>query len=70
MLVNIYKANAATEKFLFISQSRENLEVIRLAIRVLYDMKQIGINRMVMINEMIEEASKQLAGWQKFSQGK
>lgn len=49
LLVNIYKANAAIDKVAFISQSREHLEVIRLAIRVLYDMKQMGIKRMVLI---------------------
>lgn len=70
LLVNIYKSNATVEKIPVISKGRENLEVIRLAIRILFDMKQIGIKKMVLVNEMIEDVSKQLAGWQKSCQGK
>jgi hypothetical protein len=41
------------------------VEIARLLIRVLFDIKLMGIKRMVMINTMIEEVSKQLAGWQR-----
>lgn len=39
---------------------------IRLMIRILYDTKQISLKRMIFINKIIEEISKQLAGWQKY----
>jgi len=65
---NIYKANAAKDKIPGIMQSRENIETIRLIIRILFDTKQISIKRMVLVNEMIEEVSKQLVGWQKYAQ--
>lgn len=70
VIVNVYKANASIEKVQFISKSREHIEIIRLLIRILYDTKQISLKRMVAINKMIEEISKQLAGWQKHSASK
>lgn len=66
VIVNIYKANASIEKLQFISKSREHIELIRLMIRILYDTKQISLKRMVFINKLIEEISKQLVGWQKY----
>ena len=35
-------------------------------IRILHDTKQISLKRMVLVNVMIEEISKQLVGWQKY----
>ena len=66
MIVNIYKANAHTEKVPYILKIREHIEIIRLMIRILHDTKQISIKRMVLVNVMIEEISKQLVGWQKY----
>ncbi|PIY02121.1 MAG: hypothetical protein COZ21_15805 [Bacteroidetes bacterium CG_4_10_14_3_um_filter_31_20] len=65
-IVNIYKANAGIEKLQFISKSREHIEIIRLIVRILHDTKQISLKRMVVINKIIEEISKQLVGWQKY----
>ena len=65
-ILNIYKANAGIEKLQFISKSREHIEIIRLIVRILHDTKQISLKRMVVINEIIEEISKQLVGWQKY----
>jgi len=66
LIINIYKANAAAEKSPFIAKSRENIEIIRLMIRVLHDMQQINLKRMVFINKIIEDISKQLVGWQQY----
>ena len=66
MIVNIYKANAHSEKVPFILKIREHIEIIRLLIRILHDTKQISLKRMVLVNVMIEEISKQLVGWQKY----
>ena len=66
LIVNIYKANAHSEKVPFILKIREHIEIIRLLIRILHDTKQISLKRMVLVNVMIEEISKQLAGWQKY----
>lgn len=68
MIVNIYKANSNTEKATWILKIREHVEIIRFLIRVLHDTKQISLKRMVLVNVMIEEISKQLVGWQKYSE--
>jgi hypothetical protein len=66
VIVNIYKANTNIEKLEYISKSREHIEIIRLIVRILYDTKQISLKRMIFINKIIEEISKQLVGWQKY----
>ena len=66
MIVNIYKANSHADKVPFILKIREHLEIIRLMIRILYDTKQISLKRMVLVNVIIEDISKQLVGWQKY----
>jgi hypothetical protein len=68
MIVNIYIPNSNTEKVTYILKIREHVEIIRLLIRVLHDTKQINLKRMVLVNVMIEEISKQLVGWQKYSE--
>ena len=45
--------------------AREQIEVIRLLIRVMKDMKQISLEKFVNINQVVEKVSKQLTGWQK-----
>ena len=65
MIINIYRSNTAVERQESILKSREHLEAIRLLVRVLHDTKQINLRRMVFLNSLIEEISKQLTGWQK-----
>jgi len=65
LVIDIYKANSRPDKIPSITVARERVEVIRLLVRILFDIKIIGIKRMVMVNTMIEEVSKQLAGWQR-----
>ncbi|MEA3398226.1 MAG: four helix bundle protein [Patescibacteria group bacterium] len=63
MVLNIYRANSKADKQNIIQNARENIEVIRLYIRLLKDLKQININKLAQINMLIESASKQLVGW-------
>ncbi|HPU46085.1 MAG TPA: four helix bundle protein [Bacteroidales bacterium] len=65
LIVNIYKANITDNKSEHIKDARENIEVIRLLIRILKDLNQISIKRYVSINIEIETISKQLTGWYK-----
>ena len=65
LLTNIFKANKTYNKAEFIDAARSNTEVVRLYLRVLKDLKVIGIKRHVALNESIENISKQLAGWHK-----
>lgn len=65
LLTNIYKANKTFEKATLIDKARENTEIVRLYIRILFDTKQISQKKHIAINEKIENVSKQLAGWHK-----
>ena len=65
MLSNIYRANRTREKNVPLDKARENLELVRLYIRILKDTKQIGMNKYLFLNKNLESISKQLAGWHK-----
>ncbi len=67
MIINIYRANTNKQKKELIQTARENIEVIRLLLRVVKDLKQINIKKFISINEKIKNVSKQLTGWQKSS---
>jgi hypothetical protein len=61
----IYRSNTRHQKADVLQMAREQIEVIRLLIRVMKDMKQISLEKFVRINEAVENVSKQLSGWQK-----
>lgn len=65
LITNIYRANSRIDKKALLQSARENIEVIRLYIRLLKDLKQINIQHFIAINQQIESVSKQLAGWHK-----
>ena len=65
LLTLIYRANSRKDKGDVLQESRERIEVIRLFIRLMKDMKQINLKKFVEVNKAVENVSKQLAGWQK-----
>ncbi len=65
LLLEIYRANLSRKKEIYIDRCRENTEAVRLLIRLLHDLRQISIKRMIAINILIESVSKQLSGWKK-----
>ena len=65
LLTNIYRANRVRQKENYLETARENLELVRLYIRILKDTKQITSKKHIFINKSIEQVSKQLAGWHK-----
>lgn len=65
LLTLIYRANTRYQKSDVLQMAREQIEVIRLLIRVMKDMKQINLQKFVKINQAVENVSKQLNGWQK-----
>lgn len=71
MIINIYKANKSKKenRLQYIDESRQNVEVIRLLLRLCKDLKIIGIKGFVALNIQVEELSKQLASWQKYTAG-
>lgn len=65
MIRNIYRANSSYTKEKIIQSARENIETIRLYLRLLKDLKQVNLEKFVYLNEKIESVSKQLTAWQK-----
>ncbi len=63
----IFRANARQDKVQVLQEAREHLEVVRLYVRIMRDLHQIGNKKFVNINQRIENVSKQLTGWQKKS---
>lgn len=67
LIILIYRANSKTNKQETLQAAREHIEVIRLLIRLMKDLHQINVRKFVFINQQVENVSKQLAGWQKYS---
>jgi len=65
LIVNIYRANCRYEKKELLAKGRENIEIIRLLLRLTNDLKQMSLKEFVTVNEFIESISKQLAAWHK-----
>jgi len=68
LIILVYKANSARSKTETIQLAREQIEMIRLLIRVLKDLQQVSLKSFVTINKQVENVSKQLTGWQKSQQ--
>jgi four helix bundle protein len=71
LLINIYKANKSKQstRLQHIENARQNTEIVRLLLRVAKDLKIIGIKGHVALNVQVEELSKQLSSWQKYTAG-
>jgi hypothetical protein len=54
-------------KKVLLSNARENLEVVRLLMRLANDLKQFTLNDFVQANLFVESISKQLVAWEKYS---
>lgn len=65
MITNIYRANSTYTKKDKIQAAQENIETIRLFLRLTKDLKQINLSKFVQLNTKIESVSKQLTAWQK-----
>ena len=65
LIANVYRANSREDKDkgFMLQNARENAEVIRLLLRLLQDLKQIGLKEFIAANEKLESVSKQLAAW-------
>jgi hypothetical protein len=70
LIKNIYRANKTPDKVRAIEAARENLEMIRLFLRLMQDCGQVSLKQFVMLNLSVENVSKQLAAWEKYSKSK
>jgi hypothetical protein len=70
MITHIYRANGTLDRRgERIRAARENVETIRLFLRLLKDLRQISLEKFVFLNVKIESVSKQLSAWQKSTAG-
>ena len=65
LMRNIFRANSSREKRTLIQAARENVETIRLYLRLSKDLHQINLEKFVRLNEIIESVSKQITAWQR-----
>lgn len=68
LLMNVYRANKIKErrnKIVKVEKAIENIEVIRLLFRLLYDLHEINIKDLARVNVNIENVRRQLIGWEK-----
>ncbi|PIS29554.1 MAG: hypothetical protein COT43_03575 [Candidatus Marinimicrobia bacterium CG08_land_8_20_14_0_20_45_22] len=65
LITLIYRANSKADKRETLQSAREKIEVIRLFIRLMKDLKQISLEKFVQVNKRVENVSKQLTGWKK-----
>lgn len=65
LIMLIYRANSYRDKLKIIQEAREKIEVIRLLVRLMKDLRQISLSVFVQVSEKIEFVSRQLSGWQK-----
>jgi hypothetical protein len=60
LITLIYRANSKRDKKDVLQEARERIEVVRLFVRLLKDLRQISVKQQVHLNEHIENVSKQL----------
>jgi hypothetical protein len=69
LITNIYLANCRTNKKDLLITARENIEVVRLMLRLAVDLKQFPLKLSAAANEKIESISKQLTAWERSCKG-
>lgn len=71
LLINIYQANKSKKetRIQYIESARQHVEIVRLLLRVVKDLEVIGIKGFVALNVQVEDLSKQLSSWQKYTAG-
>ncbi|HIS35766.1 TPA: four helix bundle protein [Candidatus Scatousia excrementigallinarum] len=63
LLVEIYKANSARDKKIFIEALLEKVQFLNLFLRIAFDLKLIPINRYSSFIEKTSSIAKQANGW-------
>ena len=69
LVLDVYRANSVrTDRLKHIQSARERVEVIRLLLRLLRDLRQLPLDKFVVLNTRLESISRQLTGWSQASQ--
>ena len=70
MMLNLYRTNSKADKRELIRVCRENIEGIRIQVRILFDLKQRSLKQYSRISVDIESVSKQLVAWEQYEEKK
>lgn len=65
LIRNIYRANKYREKAIYLDNFLDNLEILRLQIRLACDLKIISIKKQAEIIELMDGVGRQANGWKK-----
>ena len=65
LMTLVFRANTRRDRNEVLQLARERCENIRLCFRLLHDLRQLPLKKLVAVNEKIELVARQLAGWQK-----
>lgn len=66
LLTLIFRANSRKDELAVLQEARERIEVIRLFVRLMKDLQQISLKKFVVVNQKVEDVSKQLTGYTSF----
>jgi hypothetical protein len=65
LVVTIYRANCRVEKKALLLQAREHIELVRMLLRLSFDLKQFPVSQFAIASEQVDSISKQLTSWEK-----
>ncbi|MDR0423254.1 MAG: four helix bundle protein [Rickettsiales bacterium] len=65
VITYIYKANMKEERKKHIIFARENIEILKLYLRVSKDLHILSLKQFVTLSSLVEDISKQLTAWQR-----
>jgi hypothetical protein len=65
LVMNIYRANSRTAKKPLLNLARENIEMVRMLLRLAFDLKQFPLKDFALASEKVESISKQLLAWER-----
>jgi len=69
VLLNIYRANRSKDKGVYIYQALDDVEYLRLSIRLLRDLNVLNDKKFVNIIVILEDVALQFEKWGKYEQG-
>ena len=64
-LDQIIRANNARDKRPYLEEASQLLEILRIYLRLCYDLKLIGLRRYEIVSKKIDEIGRMLGGWLK-----
>lgn len=65
LMMCVYRANMSRNKEPHIMEARECIEVVKLQVRLLHDLKQLPVKNLAKMTLNYEAISKQLVAWHK-----